>query len=161
MRGERMFCLVMAGLLAAIPSIDELPGGEFAALAVDLGTDSVLASTGEGLYHAGAGFLFSDEACSLSAGSAMDSLKAIYAGEEGFAGLPSAPDLGSGQASGVAEGWEVSGWVDTAEGYRNFALVARSPSGRDIGLVLLSRDLCCPGKADLALMMLWEAAKGL
>jgi hypothetical protein len=68
--------------------------------------------------------------------------------------------MGQGRAAEVAQGWELHGWVDTGVGYRNFLLIARSSDDTDIGLVLLSRGLCCPGKADLALMLLWQAMDG-
>lgn len=155
-----MLCLLMTGLLAAIPAIEELPGGEFAAMAADLSAGSVLAFTGEGSYPVGEGFLRAAGPCTTTVKAAFSRLEGLYREGDGIGGMPAGPDLGDGQAAEVAPGWELYGWVDDGEGCRNFALVARSPSGRDIALVLLNRELCCPGKADLALMMLWRAAEG-
>ena len=68
------------------------------------------------------------------------------------------PDMGEGQASSVGEGCDLYGWVDTGQSHKTFALIAISSDGRERGLVLLSKDLCCDEKADLAMMLLWEAA---
>ena len=69
------------------------------------------------------------------------------------------PDMGSGQASSIGEGWDLYGWVDSGEDHKTFALIAISPEGRELGFVLLSDDLCCEEKGDLAMMLLWEAAQ--
>lgn len=71
------------------------------------------------------------------------------------------PDLGAGQAASVGEGHALSGLVDSGDHHRTFMLIAEASSGRELGLVLLNRDLCCPGKGDLALMFLWNVAAGL
>ncbi len=55
----------------------------------------------------------------------------------------------------------LSGWVDSGENHKTFALIAISPEGRELGLILLSDDLCCEEKGDLAMMLLWEAAQQL
>ncbi|OPL19741.1 MAG: hypothetical protein AVO35_01840 [Candidatus Aegiribacteria sp. MLS_C] len=151
----------MTWLIAVIPAIDELPGGEFAAVAADLSSDSVLVFTGEGSYPVGKGFLRAAGPCTITVKAALSRLEGLYRDGEGIGGFPAGPDLGDGQAAEVAPGWELYGWVDAGEDHKTFALIARSPSGRDIALVLLNRRLCCPGKADLALMMLWRAAESL
>ncbi len=69
------------------------------------------------------------------------------------------PDMGEGQAASVGEGWDLYGWVDSGENHKTFALIAISPEGRELGLILLSDDLCCEEKGDLAMMLLWEAAQ--
>lgn len=140
-----MLSLLMAGLVLSIPAIDSLPGGEFTAAVVDLGTGRVLASTGEG-----------DPAMD----TALTVLGFIYSGVDipAVRWIYSRPDLGEGQASSVGEGWDLYGLVEEGPEYRNFILMALSPAGRDLGLVLLSDELCCGGKADLALMLLWEEA---
>ena len=68
------------------------------------------------------------------------------------------PDMGEAQASSVGEGWDLYGWVDTGSEHKTFLMIARSPEGIDLGLVVLTRDLCCEQKGDLAMMLLWEAA---
>jgi hypothetical protein len=70
-----------------------------------------------------------------------------------------APEMGDAQASTVAEGWDLYGWVDSGSQHKTFMLIARHPDGTDIGLILLSKDLCCEEKADLALMLMWEAVE--
>lgn len=140
-----MLPLLLAGLVLSIPAIDRLPGGQFTAAVVDLETGRMLASTGE------------DDAamdCALAV------LGFIYSGVDipAVRWICSRPDLGEGQAASVGEGWDLYGLVEEGPGYRNFILMALSPSGRDLGLVLLSEELCCGGKADLALMLLWQEA---
>jgi hypothetical protein len=71
------------------------------------------------------------------------------------------PDMGDGQASEVAQGWDLYGWVDAGEHHKTFALIALSPEGRKLGLVLLDNNLCCQNKGDLAMMLLWRAATQL
>ena len=71
------------------------------------------------------------------------------------------PDMGEGQASSIAEGWDLYGWVDSGENHKSFVLITISPEGRELGLILLSADLCCEEKGDLAMMLLWEAASQL
>lgn len=71
------------------------------------------------------------------------------------------PDMGEGQASSIGEDWDLYGWVDSGEDHKTFALIAVSPEGRELGFILLSDDLCCEEKGDLAMMLLWEAAQGL
>lgn len=71
------------------------------------------------------------------------------------------PDMGEGQASSVGEGWDLYGWVDSGHNHKTFVLIAISPGGRELGFVLLSDDLCCEEKGDLAMMLLWEAAQQL
>ncbi|NOQ21307.1 MAG: hypothetical protein GQ565_01480 [Candidatus Aegiribacteria sp.] len=71
------------------------------------------------------------------------------------------PDMGEGQASGVGAGWDLYGWADSGENHKTFALIAISPEGRELGFILLSDDLCCNEKGDLAMMLLWEAAQQL
>ncbi len=71
------------------------------------------------------------------------------------------PDMGDGQAASVAEGWDLYGWVDSGESHKTFVLIAISPEERELGLILLSADLCCEEKGDLAMMLLWETASQL
>lgn len=71
------------------------------------------------------------------------------------------PDMGSGQASSVGQGWDLCGWVDSGEDHKTYVLIAIAPDGRERGLVLLSKDLCCEEKGDLAMMLLWQASLGL
>lgn len=140
-----MLQLLMAGMVLSIPAIDSLPGGEFTAAVVDLETGRILASTG------------GDDA---ALDCALTVLSFIYCGVDipAVRWMCSSPDLGEGQASSVAAGRDLYGLVEEGPEYRNFILIALSPSGRDLGLVLLSDELCCGGKADLALMLLWEEA---
>jgi hypothetical protein len=156
-----MLYFLLTGLVLSIPAIEELPGGEFAAAIVDMASGEVLASTGEGLFLVGDGMPFAGVPCTVSLDEAVDSLSSLYSVSTDLSCLPASPEMGDGLTADVAGGWELHGWVDTGEGYRSFLLIARSKEGRDLGLVLLSRDLCCPGKADLAMMLLWNAAEGL
>jgi len=71
------------------------------------------------------------------------------------------PDMGDGQASSIAEGWDLYGWVDSGVDHKTFVLIAMSPEGRELGLILLCDDLCCEEKGDLAMMLLWQAAAQL
>lgn len=137
-----MLPLLLAGLVLSIPAIDSLPGGEFTAAVVDLGTGRMLASTGE-------------DAAGLD--TALTVLGFIYS-VPAVRWACSRPCLGEGQASSVGAGWDLYGLAEEGPEYRNFILVALSPSGRSLGLVLLSDELCCGGKADLALMLLWQEA---
>lgn len=225
----------------AIPAIDELPGGDFAAAVMDMHTGEVLASTGSGVFPLDDPDIFmlayvvemmNDGVMDLerivgrdesiadrfrlglmgnreAAGRAMwivgletlnswvaekgmsdtelhdiqllwegapvtepsmssladllADLRIIYSGIEisSVRYILGDPDMGDGQAAGVGEGWTLYGWVDSGEDHKTFALIARSASGRDLGLVLLSDDLCCEEKGDLAMMLLWNAAKEL
>jgi len=70
------------------------------------------------------------------------------------------PDLGDGQAASVGAGWDTYGWVDVGPDHKTFLLIAESDGGERVGLVLLTDDLCCEEKADLALMLLWQAVTG-
>jgi len=71
------------------------------------------------------------------------------------------PEMGEGQASSIGEGWDLYGWVDSGENHKTFILIAMSSEGRELGFILLSNDLCCEEKGDLAMMLLWEAAQEL
>ncbi|MEN8207706.1 MAG: hypothetical protein ABFR50_00490 [Candidatus Fermentibacteria bacterium] len=71
------------------------------------------------------------------------------------------PQMGTGQASSIAEGWDLYGWVDSGASHKSFVLITVSPEGRELGLILLSKDLCCEEKGDLAMMLLWQAAAQL
>ncbi|MCK5115996.1 MAG: hypothetical protein KAR44_05310 [Candidatus Aegiribacteria sp.] len=224
--------------LSSIPAIEELPGGEFAAMVIDLQTGDVLTSTGSGSFPLDDPDIFMlayvvelmqenivspdtivgrDETVAdrfrralhgnrEAAGRAMwavglESLSA-WVGANGmtdtelhdiqllWAGAPETdpsistpgdiaralqiihsgmnmsavreilenPDMGEGQASSIAEGWDLYGWVDSGESHKTFVLIAISPEGSELGLILLSDDLCCVEKGDLAMMLLWEAA---
>jgi hypothetical protein len=154
--------VLLAGLVFSIPAIEELPGGEFGAVAFDMQSCDILAWTlkGDSLFYAGEGMPFPDAPCTVSLREAMGFLCSACAGSPDLSDIPGSPDMGEGRASEVAQEWDLRGWVDTGEGYRNFLLVARSQDGRNIGLVLMSRELCCPGKADLALTLLWQTVEG-
>ncbi len=52
------------------------------------------------------------------------------------------------------------GWLDETSSSRHIFLIVRKPSGEDYGIVILSEDLCCPGKADMALDIIWNSLKG-
>ena len=225
----------------AIPSIDELPGGEFAAAVMDMETGEVLASTGSGVFPLDDPDIFMlayvvemmqegiitpetlvgrDETVAdrmrmalsgnrEAAGRAMwtvgletlsawvaeagmgntelhdvqllwpgapetdpslstlqdvlAALRVIYSGIDMTAVrfIIEDPEMGEGQASDVGEGCDLYGWVDAGAAHKTFILIARQPSGRDLGLVLLSDELCCEEKGDLAMMLLWQEAQGL
>lgn len=51
------------------------------------------------------------------------------------------------------------GWFDETGSSRHIFLIVRRPSGEDYGIVILTDNLCCPGKADQALSILWDALK--
>jgi len=68
------------------------------------------------------------------------------------------PYLGEGQASSVGDGFTLYGLVDQGEHHRSFFLFAVAEGYDPLGILLMNRDLCCPGKADLALMILWGQA---
>jgi len=70
------------------------------------------------------------------------------------------PDTGDGQAASVGQGWDLYGWVDGGADHKTYVLIAESPQGEMLGFVLLNDDLCCEEKADLALMLMWQAAVG-
>lgn len=69
------------------------------------------------------------------------------------------PEMGEGQASSIEESCDLYGWVDSGENHKTFVLIAISPEGKELGLVLLCKDLCYEEKGDLAMMLLWEAAQ--
>ncbi|MCK4670905.1 MAG: hypothetical protein KAT47_00080 [Candidatus Aegiribacteria sp.] len=71
------------------------------------------------------------------------------------------PDMGEGQALSVGQGWDLYGWVDTGQDHKTYVLIAIAPDGRERGLVLISKDLCCEEKGDLAMMLLWQASLGM
>ena len=60
----------------------------------------------------------------------------------------------------TARDWGMLGLTDSGVDHLAFALTAVSPRGEELAAVLLSRGLCCPGKAELALTLLLEAAEG-
>jgi hypothetical protein len=224
--------------LSSIPSIDELAGGEFAAVIIDLETGDILSSTGNGSFPLDDPDIFMlaytvelmqnnvvspdtivgrDETMvdrfrwafhgnreaagramwavgleSLSAWAAASgmedtelhdiqlqwagapetnpsistredvarALRIVHSGLNmpGVVEIIENPDMGEGQASAVAEGWDLYGWVDSGENHKTFALIAISPEGRELGFVLLSKDISCEEKGDLAMMLLWNAA---
>lgn len=51
------------------------------------------------------------------------------------------------------------GWFDETGSSRHIFLIVRKPSGEDYGIVILTENLCCPGKADLALSIIWDSLK--
>jgi hypothetical protein len=51
------------------------------------------------------------------------------------------------------------GWFDETSSSRHIFLIVRKPSGEDYGIVILTENLCCPGKADMALDMIWSSLK--
>jgi hypothetical protein len=103
------------------------------------------------------------DAWDITLDTAADLLSSVYSriDDPFLRNLISNPDMGDAQAANVAQGWDLYGWVDAGENHKSFVLIARSPQGRDLGLVLLSNDLCCEEKGDLAMMLLWQEAQGL
>ena len=79
-------------------------------------------------------------------------------GNNAIHGLLEEPELGEGQASSVGEGFPLFGIIDQGTDHRSFFLLSLSGDESHLGLVLLNRDLCCPGKADLALMLMWTSS---
>ena len=167
-----------------IPALEELPGIRLSALVIDLPSGNPVALSGEGVFpfdipevfilaHAidmmrvdSVAFVMSQEIETVSSSTVEDvalALQIIHSGMD----MPSVleilenPDMGDGQASSVGEGWDLYGWVDSGESHKTYALIAISPEGRELGLILLSNDLCCEEKGDLAMMLLWEAAQQL
>lgn len=67
------------------------------------------------------------------------------------------PDMGEGQAAEVGSEWDLHGWVDEGTAHKTFILIAQGSGGNDFGLILLADELCCTGKADLAMLLLWES----
>lgn len=53
----------------------------------------------------------------------------------------------------------IYGWFDETGSSRHIFLIVRKPSGEDYGMVILTENLCCPGKADQALGILWDSLK--
>jgi hypothetical protein len=51
------------------------------------------------------------------------------------------------------------GWFDETGSWRHIFIIVRKPSGEDYGIVILTENLCCPGKADQALSIIWDALK--
>jgi hypothetical protein len=106
---------------------------------------------------------FYSGAVEVSTGTVLELLRLIHDGidDDVLSATASDPDMGSGHAAEVAAGWKLYGWVDSGEGRKSFILVVRSPQGRNLGLILLSDELCCQEKADLAMMLLWQETGGL
>jgi hypothetical protein len=91
-----------------------------------------------------------------------DALKIIASGMDipAVREIMADPDLGEGQAATVGEGWDLYGWVDVGTDHKTFMLIAESDGGERLGLILMSDDLCCEEKADLALLLMWQAVTG-
>lgn len=165
----------------SIPALCELPGIRLSALVIDLPSGKPLVLSGNGVFpfEIPEVFVLADaidmlQVDSIAKGTPRDietifsstaddiarALMIIHSGMD----IPSVmeilenPDMGEGQASSVGEGWDLYGWVDSGEKRKSFALIAISPDGRELGLILLSDDLCCEEKGDLAMMLLWNAA---
>lgn len=96
-----------------------------------------------------------------SAEDVAEALRIVYSGmgSPGVSLLMPEPDMGSGHASTVGLGWDLYGWSGSGEGFKTFVLMALSQQGRNLGLVLMSRGLCCQNKGDLAIMLLWKAVE--
>ena len=91
-----------------------------------------------------------------------DALKIIASGMDipAVREIMADPDLGEGQAAAVGEGWDLYGWVDAGTDHKTFMLIAESDGGERLGLILLCEGLCCEEKADLALLLMWQAVTG-
>ena len=167
-----------------IPALEELPGIRLSALVIDLPSGNPVALSGEGVFpfdipevfilaHAidimrvdSVAFVMSQEIETVSSCTAEDVARALQIIHSGMnmsvvMEVLENPDMGEGQASSIAEGWDLYGWVDSGENHKSFVLIAISPDGRELGFILLSDDLCCEEKGDLAMMLLWEAASQL
>ena len=170
--------------IASIPAMEELPGIRFSALVIDLQTGNPVARSGAGEFSLNIPEFFilassidtipADSPVSVTPGEAESvpsctavdvaaALQVIHSGMDTpeVIELLEKPDMGDGQASSIAEGWDLYGWVDSGENHKSFVIIAISPEGRELGFILLSDDLCCEEKGDLAMMLLWQAASQL
>ncbi|GEM_PF-4234476 len=148
-----MFAIVLsAGLLLQGQVFDRLHGGEFAAAVLDMDSGEILLSVGEGEFPVGDGIPFPGDRHEISLEEAVDFLVSAYS-SSGDCPMPE-PDMGE-RLSEISERGGLRGWTDTGDDYRNFVLVDES-GGR--GFVLLCKNLCCPGKGDLAFRLLWRTA---
>ncbi|RKZ07530.1 hypothetical protein DRQ25_11370 [Candidatus Fermentibacteria bacterium] len=170
--------------IASIPAMEELPGIRFSALVIDLQTGNPVARSGAGEFSLNIPEIFilassinvmpedslvpvipaeSESVPSCTAADVAIALQVIHSGMETpeVIELLEKPDMGDGQASSIAEGWDLYGWVDSGVDHKTFILIAISPEGRELGFILLSDDLCCEEKGDLAMMLLWQAASQL
>ena len=168
-------------VIGSIPAMEELRGIRYSAMIVDLSSGSSIAESGEGVFTFNIPEIFilaSDiemipldslvpgylqETETESSCTAVDVARAMQIIHTGMdrrevIELLEKPDMGEGQAASVGEGWELYGWVDSGEDHKTFALIAISPEGKELGFVLLSDDLCCEEKGDLAMLLLWQAA---
>lgn len=169
-------------MIGSLPALEELHGIRFSAIVIDLPSGRSIAQSGEGVFSFNIPEIFflasaidtmqvdspgpPQETETISSSTAADvaaALQIIHSGMDRpeVMELLEKPDMGEGQASSVGEGWDLYGWVDSGENHKTFALIAISPEGRELGLILLSDDLCCEEKGDLAMMLLWEAAQQL
>ena len=167
--------------IGSIPAMEALPGIRFSALVIDLQTGNPVARSGAGEFSLNIPefFILADmmpadslvpvipgEAESVPSCTAADvavALQIIHSGIDTpeVIELLKNPDMGDGQASSIAEGWDLYGWVDSGVDHKTFVLIAVSPEGRELGFILLCDDLCCEEKGDLAMMLLWQAAARL
>ncbi len=69
------------------------------------------------------------------------------------------PPLSQGNREALGTSNTLYGWIDESGSSRHIFLIVRKPSGEDYGIVVLSSNLCCPGKADLALSIIWDSLK--
>lgn len=170
--------------IGSIPAMEELPGIRFSALVIDLQTGNPVVRSGAGEFSLNIPEIFilassidtipldslvqgsPQEMETVSSCTAADVAAALLVIHSGM-GTPEVlellekPDMGDGQASSIAAGWDLYGWVDSGENHKSFVLIAVSPEGRELGFILLSDDLCCEEKGDLAMMLLWQAAARL
>jgi len=153
-------------VIVSIPALEELHGIRYSALIIDLSSSITIAQSGEGEFSISNPEMFTlasvmdsmPEDSLYTAGDVASALQIIYSGMDTPEVLEilEKPNMGEGQASSVGEGWELYGWVDSGEDHKTFALIALSNEGTELGLILLSDDLCCEEKADLAMMLLWQ-----
>ncbi|MBD3277325.1 MAG: hypothetical protein GF388_03410 [Candidatus Aegiribacteria sp.] len=201
---ETLISLFVLMSFSSIPAIDELQGGDFSAVAMDIETGEFLLGTGSGTYPLASAdvFFLAFNADMLQSGQIdvprepdMEALEA-WITEKGLMDtefFPSEAVRCSTSAEDVAralvminsgrhlpfvrralkdfsiperveetfEGWGILGLADSGDDHLAFALIAVSPEENKMAAVLLSRSLCCPGKAELALTLLLEATEGL
>lgn len=98
---------------------------------------------------------------SSTAEDVVRALRIVHSGMNipGVVEIIANPDMGEGQASFIEESCDLYGWVNSGTNHKTFVLIAMLPDGRELGFVLLSDDLCCEEKGDLAMMLLWQTAQ--
>ncbi|MCD4775083.1 MAG: hypothetical protein K8S15_03415 [Candidatus Aegiribacteria sp.] len=98
---------------------------------------------------------------SSTAENVARALRIVHSGMDipGVVEIIANPDMGEGQASFIEESCDLYGWVDSGANHKTFVLIAVLPDGRELGFILLSDDLCCEEKGDLAMRLLWQTAQ--